>query len=61
MEVFTFECEWDIGINENIYSSEELLRRDVAEALASCGMLETVEECKDEGYLTIELQEVIDK
>jgi hypothetical protein len=60
MVVYTFECEWDIGCNENIYASKQRLKLDVAEALHACGIEESLEECEDAGYLTIESVEVID-
>lgn len=59
MEVFTFECEWDIGINENIYATEEVLRRDVAQALKACGIDESLEECEEEGYISIDSNSVV--
>lgn len=59
MDVVTFECEWDIGINDDIFANEDLARKAVAAALVACGIEETLEECEDENLVTFEHRTII--
>lgn len=54
MKVFTLYCEYDIGINNNIFSTKEVLIKYAEEALIGCGLGEyTVKELEDAGLLKI--------
>lgn len=52
--VWTFWCEWDIGINDAIYSTKERALAAVSDAFELQGITEeyTVREALDAGLLT---------
>ncbi|WP_442108463.1 hypothetical protein [Pseudomonas sp. NUPR-001] len=54
MEVTKIWCEWDIGLNECLWASEEKAMEDVAEALTSCGIEDSVAELLSAGLLGFE-------
>ena len=58
MDVTTFWCEWDIGINDDIFIDEEVARVAVAAALTDMDIDETVEELEDQGLLGFDNVEV---
>jgi hypothetical protein len=58
MEVTTFLCEWDIGINDDIFIDEEVARVAVAHALVEMDVHETLEELEDQGLVVFETKEV---
>lgn len=60
MIVYTMWCEWDIGINSNIWANLDLLYRDAKEALESCGIYETFEELEDEGLFGTDAIKIIE-
>lgn len=60
MKVWTFECEWDIGCNTDIYASKHLAMEHVYQALKECGIEESMEELLDEGLLSFDYQHVVE-
>lgn len=60
MKVWKFWCEWDIGYNDSVFSSENLCRKYVRQALKDCGIEESMEECEGAGYLGFGTVNVID-
>ncbi len=58
MIVYTFWCEYDLGLNDKIYKEESTLRKEVINALDSCGMEETLQELEDDGLFYVESQEL---
>lgn len=56
MKYYTFECEWDIGINDNAYSTEEIAKAHIDKAFADCGMDDgyTADDAIDDGMLHFE-------
>ncbi len=59
MNVWRFNCEWDIGCNDGLWATEQLLLRDVAECLESCGIEEPIDELVSAGLLHVESESVI--
>ena len=59
MEVITILCEWDIGINDNVYATEELAREAAKTALLDCDIEETMDELEDDGLISFESNRVI--
>lgn len=59
MKVMTILCEWDIGINDNVYATEELAREAAKAALLDCGIEETMDELEDDGLISFESNHVI--
>lgn len=57
-KVYTFWCEYDLGINDNIYKDVHTLREDVTKALDSCGLEESLEELEAEGLFHIDIKRV---
>lgn len=47
-------CEWDIGVEGVVYTSEEVAHLDLAEALANCGVEEPFEELLEQGLVGLE-------
>lgn len=65
MKVFKIWCEWDIGINDDIFASYEIAVSNVEKALSACNFDDedgdySVETLVDEGLLGIEECEVVD-
>lgn len=52
-------CEWDIGINEYIFSTFDVAMRHALINLEACGIGESYTELADEGLIRIEEVEVI--
>lgn len=55
--IYTFWCEYDLGINDNVYETEKSLREDVKEALKGCGV-DSLQELESEGLFYIETKEI---
>lgn len=54
MKYYSFTCEWDIGINEQLFSTAEIARAHIAKAMKECGVEDTtIDEAEDEGLVTI--------
>lgn len=58
MEVTTFWCEWDIGINDDIFIDEDVARVAVAAALIKVDIHEPLDELEDEGLVGFETSKV---
>lgn len=55
MKYYSFTCEWDIGINEQLFSTPEIARAHIAKAMLDSGVEDTtIDEAEDEGLVTIE-------
>ncbi len=60
MKYYKFWCEWDIGINDEIYASYEVAVKHISQALEDCfadnddDMDYSIEGLEDEGLLGIE-------
>ncbi|MGR3967835.1 hypothetical protein FW800_25730 [Pseudomonas sp. 910_23] len=54
MEVTKIWCEWDIGVNECLWTTEAAAMKDVAEALTGVGIEEPIEELLSAGLLGFE-------
>lgn len=68
MKVFKIWCEWDIGINDDIFISYEIAARNINIAIEECGVAEddpdgdySIEALMDEGLLDIEEVEVVEE
>ena len=67
MKVFKIWCEWDIGINEDIFISYDVAVKHIEKAIANCGLIDdnpedyTVEALLDEGLLGIEKVWVVEE
>ena len=59
MKVTTVWCEYDIGINENVYSCESVARNYAGKALASCGLDGTVSDLEGDGLIGFDTIRVI--
>ena len=59
MEITTFWCEYDIGINERVFKDEDVARSHVRQALRDCGLKESLEELEEDVLVGFETQEVI--
>lgn len=51
-------CEWDIGLGDVVYQSEDTAWEEARQALKDCGVDEPLEELRDEGLIGIDTLEV---
>ncbi len=58
MKVWRMKAEWDIGCNEGLWASRELMERDVKSALEACCIEEPLEELLDCGLVSFESEAV---
>jgi hypothetical protein len=58
MQVTKMWCEWDIGINDDLFASDDLARRVAAEALADSGVEESLDDVLKEGLIGFDTVEV---
>lgn len=52
------KAEWDIGCNEGLWASRELMERDVKSALENCCIEEPLEELLGCGLVSFESEAV---
>ncbi len=57
--VYAVWCEWDIGLNDVVFTSKEVAKRSVKEALVDCGTEGSVDELCNKGLLGYTKMEVI--
>ena len=53
------QCEWDIGLENVVYGSEEEAREAVRKILPQHGIEESLEELEDEGLVVYEYVETV--
>lgn len=58
MKIYSIWCEWDIGINRELYTNQALAIKDIKAALKNCGIEESYEELVEERLVGIEPREV---
>jgi len=56
--VFKLWCEWDIGLGDVVYQSEDTAWEEARQALKEGGVGETLEELRDEGLIGVSVLEV---
>jgi hypothetical protein len=54
-----FWCEWDIGYENCVFTTEDVCRKHVEQALKDCGIEEPVDELEAEGLVGFEFVNVI--
>lgn len=60
MHVFRFDCEWDIGINHKLWKDADKMEQDIRAALLDCGIDDDFEELEADGYINMEMVEVVE-
>jgi hypothetical protein len=58
VKVVTFWCEWDIGLEGEVFSDHDAAVRHVTQALKNSGIEEPVDELEDQGLVGFEEKEV---
>lgn len=58
MKIYSVWCEWDIGINRELYTNKALAINDIKDALKECGIEESYEDLLEEHLIGIEPREV---
>lgn len=53
-------CEWDIGVEDKIFSTKEVAIRHAIINLEACGIEETYDELYEERLIGLDVVEVID-
>lgn len=61
IEYFKFWCEWDIGCNDDIYSSKEVLLKHAQQALKDCEIEDEVQDLIKEGLFGIDHDIMVDE
>lgn len=61
MKFYTITCEWDIGINDKSFISEEVARAHTKAAMISCGVEDiTIYEAEDAGLVSFQEHDTAD-
>jgi len=56
--IYSIWCEWDIGINQNLYTNQNLAIKEAKAALENSGIEESYEVLLEDGYIGLEPMEV---
>jgi hypothetical protein len=57
--MYTIWCEWDIGVEDKIFSTLEVAAKHAVINLEACGIEESFDELKSEGLIGFDSVEVI--
>lgn len=60
-EVYKVWCEWDIGVEGLVYSSYEVAEKNAIHRLKLYDIAEPFDELENEGYIGIDVVEIIKK
>ena len=58
-EVYKVWCEWEIGLEDVVFSERRVAEIHAMKALEDCGIEESYAELKDEGLISVDSLEVI--
>lgn len=58
LTVYKFWCEWDIGINDELWFDQEDMLEDISKALKEVDIEESIEQLEDDGLIGFQWQRV---